>query len=400
MNSEATGFFIYLLSFWVIFFIVYKIFKLENYGVEFKPYLTILCKTRKLNNLISRIALSMRSFWKVLFTIGIFLAIGELFFITSFFVRNIFYYYYKISEIQPVIPLIPGLTISLNALPYFIVAALFIFIFHEFSHGISANIENLNVKSVGIIFAVFIGGGFVELDEEEMKTANFLSKLRILASGSTINLLTGVIALFMIANFSYVIYPFYELPSGVTVIEVIEGSPAKIYGIKYGDILFGIDGVKVNDVYDFTHLLNTIPANSTIVLNTNRGDIVLIGGVHPYNYSKIFIGVRVFNYYPPRFSIPFLDHYFPYHYYNFLNWFEVISLSAALINMLPIPFFDGGRFFEVLFNHKIFILRKINFIGHNINIGEILLEVLRGISVILLFLNISQSFLLNQMISR
>lgn len=400
MNTDVVKFFIYLSIFWVILFILNKLFKLERYQLELKPYLVILWRTRKLNNILFKIAMGFRGFWKIIFTVGIFLAIGETLFTLNFLLGNLISYYYKIGEVQPVVPLIPGVTFSLNSLPYFIISIILVFIFHEFAHGIAAFAENLTVKNMGLLLAVFVGGGFVELDENSMNSASFISKLRILSSGSTVNLITGVISLFMIANFSFVISPFYGSSSGVIVVEVIKDSPANLCGVKNGDIIFYINGVRIYDSLSFSNVLSNIPANSTVVLSTARGDLIVIGGAHPINPSKVFLGIRVFNYYPPK-LMPFLfTPELPYHYYNFLNWFEVISLSAAFINMLPIPFFDGGRFFEVLFCNRVINLKMTIFKGKEIGVGELLLEILKFISLTFLLLNISQSLFMGSIFLR
>ncbi|MCS7368534.1 MAG: site-2 protease family protein [archaeon GBS-70-058] len=393
MISDIPIFLVYLSMFWAVLFILYRAFKLERYNVEIKPYLVLFWRTEKLNKFIFKIASYARRFWRTLFTIGVFLAIGEVLFIINFFIKNIISYYSRVGEVQPILPLIPGITISFDSLVYFAISVVLVFFFHEFAHGIAAFTENVNIKSVGILFAIFLGGGFVELDEGEMNSAKVLSKLRILASGSAANLITGIIALFIISNFSFFISPFYGSPSGVVVVEVIDRSPAQFYGIKTGDVILKINGIKVNDSLSFSNILSSIPANSYVTLTTLRGEIHMIGGAHPSNASKVFLGVRVFNYYPsfiPLLSNPLL----PYYYYNLLNWFEVISLSAAFINMLPIPFFDGGRFFEVLLSHKTLNSKKTFFMGKSIGVGELFLEILKFTSLLLLLINVSQSLLL------
>ena len=117
----------------------------------------------------------------------------------------------------------------------------------------------------------------------------------------------------------------------------------------------------------------------------------MVGGSNPNVPERVFLGVRVFNYYPPRGLGSLLSYMFPWHLYNFLNWFETLSISAALINMLPIPFFDGGRFFETVFKHSLFSERGIAFLNRRFSLGDALLGFIRGLSILLLVLNVSQS---------
>jgi len=379
-----------LLILWTTLYLLYRIMRLNRFGVEFKPYLTILWRTKKLNRMVSRLAAKFSNFWHKLFTLGCFLAVGELLFTLNFFTQNILSFY-RGGAVQPVIPLIPGITISLSSLHYFILAALLVFIFHEMSHAIAARIEGIKVKDIGLMFMVLIIGGFVELDDEDMDRVPLSSKLKILSSGSTMNLLTGIIATLLLINLYLVLSPLYLPSSGVVIVDVLDNSPADSAGIVYGDIILGINGIRIYNTVEFTKILSGIPANTTVILNLLRGNLAVKGGAHPYNPKIVYLGVRVFNYYPLRIPLPRQFQMFPWHLYNFLNWFEVISISAALINMLPIPFFDGDRFFENLFKHPIFNRRTIFFMNRKMALGKALTDTLRIASILLLLLNISQS---------
>lgn len=400
MYSDFAMFIIYVIVFWIILYIIYKKLRLDRFNIEFKSYVLVMWRTKKLNNVIYTIATSFRKFWKILFTIGIFLAIGKICFTLNFLINNVVSYLTRKVVMQPVVPLIPGFTISTSSIHYFLLSVIAVFIIHEFAHGIAAIVEKLNIKSIGVFLALFIGGGFVELDENELSSANLISKLRVLASGSTANLITGILAILIITNFTLAISPFYGSSSGVIVVEVIENSPAKIYGIKPGDIIFKINGIEIINSSEFSNVLSGIRPNSLVILTTARGDIEVIGGSHPNNPLRVFLGIRVFNYHPPKFLPYIFTPDLPYHYYNFLNWFQVISISAALINMLPIQFFDGGRFFDVLLNNSRLSLITISIRGQKVNFSRVILETLKFLSLTLLILNISQSMLLGNMLLR
>ena len=132
--AALNGFYLlalYLIVFWVSLFSLYKIFHLKRYGVEFKPYLTVFWKTRKLNNFISMLSRRLSRFWLIFFTVGVFLGVGEFLFAVGFFTDNLFSFY-RGGALQPVVPLIPGITISIESLPYFLFSVVLVFIFHEF----------------------------------------------------------------------------------------------------------------------------------------------------------------------------------------------------------------------------------------------------------------------------
>ena len=222
--------------------------------------------------------------------------------------------------------------------------------------------------------------------------AKRLSRMRLLAAGSTVNLLTGILAALMLANFAVVISPAFQPPQGVVVLEVLNGSPADKAGIQVGDVIMAINGVRIHDAYSFLQFMRRAPANSTLIVSLLRGDVVVRSSFHPLNASRAFLGVRTFDYYPPRAWASVLTHMFPWHLYNFLSWFEILSVSAALINMLPIPVLDGNRFFEALFQVPSLQRRKIFLLNREMPLSEALLNVVRVASFMLLALNMAQSF--------
>ena len=106
---------------------------------------------------------------------------------------NLYKFAYVPEQASPVMPLIPGVTISFESLPWFLAAAGFVILTHELSHGVMCVVENVAIKSSAILFAVITFGGAVEPDEEGMEAASMMSKMRIFAAGSLTNLTTGLI---------------------------------------------------------------------------------------------------------------------------------------------------------------------------------------------------------------
>ena len=130
-------------------------------------------------------------------------------------------------------------------------------------------------------------------------------------------------------------------------------------------IIFKVNGVEVKNTEIFSQELSKYSPGETITLNVlgNDGedydkDLTLIE--NPENKSKGLLGVA---FYKKDTSImskiilwfsSFKDsntHYAPklgefsIFIYNLLWWIVLISISVALLNMLPVGIFDGGRFF-------------------------------------------------------
>ncbi|RLE47330.1 MAG: hypothetical protein DRJ18_03375, partial [Candidatus Methanomethylicota archaeon] len=199
--NNALMLLIALSVFWLVIAVLHRIFRLDRFGVEIKPYLMLMWRTKRFNEFIGKLASRLAAFWRVFFTVGCFLAVGELMFTLKFLASN-FATSLTGGGISPVVPLIPGVTISVNALPYFVISAVIVFCLHELAHGIAAVVEGVKLKSIGVIFFILVVGGFAELDDESVARAERLSRMRLLSAGSTVNLLFGILAVLMIANFA------------------------------------------------------------------------------------------------------------------------------------------------------------------------------------------------------
>jgi Zn-dependent protease len=181
-----------IISAWIIFYVLAKIFKLEDRGWVIQPYFA-LYKSTRLNNLIQRLAELSPKSWKIIGNIGVASSVGQVLFLSWLLINNLWNLVYVPEQATPVQPLIPGVTISYNSLPWFLVAAGVVIFTHELAHGIMCVIEGVPVKSSAILFAVITFGGAVEPDEEGLNEVGLMAKLRIFAGGSIINLMTGLL---------------------------------------------------------------------------------------------------------------------------------------------------------------------------------------------------------------
>lgn len=183
-----------ILIVWVGFYFLAKQLKLQEKGWDIAP-LYALYKSTRLNDVINRLAAINPGAWKTIGNIGIAASVGQAGFITYILVKNIWSFIYVPEQASPVQPLIPGVTISANSLPWFLLAAGIIILSHELGHGIMCVVEGVRVKSAAVMFAVITFGGAVEPEEEDMEKASIWSRLRIYAMGSIINLITGLLTI-------------------------------------------------------------------------------------------------------------------------------------------------------------------------------------------------------------
>jgi Zn-dependent protease len=181
-----------LISAWFVFYFAAVLLKTEKYGLEVHPFYA-LYKSTRLNTFLYRIGSWNPTVWRVFGNIGVASFFGQVGFLSYLLFQNLYRFIYVPQKASPVMPLIPGVTITLSSLPWFLAAAGVVILFHELGHGVLCVAEGVPVKSSAILLAVLTFGGAVESDEEAMEKAGMMSKMRIFAAGSFINLIMGLL---------------------------------------------------------------------------------------------------------------------------------------------------------------------------------------------------------------
>ena len=150
-----------------------------------------------------------------------------------------------------------------------------------------------------------------------------------------------------------------------------DDSPAIRIGIN--GAIIKINGTKITDWDSFGEEILKYSPGDNIIITTKKDDLIknyeITLGKNPDNSEKAWIGVgyaeirsrgfirgivdelssfkKKYIYYEPKSDLSLFI-------YNLLWWLVLISISVALMNMLPMGIFDGGRFFYL----TIFILTK------------------------------------------
>ena len=190
---------------WFLFYAVARILRLEERGVELHPFYALF-KSTSLNSILLRLGKWRPGLWRVLGNIGVALFPGQVVFMTWLLFMNLYKFMFVPTEASPVMPLIPGVTIRFSSLPWFLAAAGVVILLHELAHGVQCVVEGVRVKSAALLLAVVTFGGAVEPEEADLEAASLMSRLRIFAFGSFINLVTGVL----------IIIVFYFTRGGIT----------------------------------------------------------------------------------------------------------------------------------------------------------------------------------------
>lgn len=256
------------------------------------------------------------------------------------------------AVITPVIPgiKIPGAPLFVpfwyGIISIFIVAAI-----HEFSHGVVSAAHKIKVKNSGIVFFGPIIGAFVEPDEDELKRAPLKTQLSVFCAGPFSNIVTGAIALLMLA---YVLVPFavsIVQPDGIYIQEVVSGYPADNAGIKPGTILRYINGEEVRYDSNFTDYAQKQKAGAEFVLSDGKNDYKIKTVPNPDNETLSYIGLTHSQNILFKKSITkYIGSYAPwvfFYFIDFLKWFFILGVGIGLANLLPLGPADGGRIVQL-----------------------------------------------------
>ena len=351
---------IYVLIAWVIILGVAKGLKLEKHGFELKIY-SLVYKNQQVQSILTKILGRTRRGIKVFANVSVvagFLMMGFAFW---FLLSNVSKFFVAPTEFSQLTVLIPGVTLTSGpAILYFLLSIPIVLIIHEGAHGIVATLEKIKIKTGG--FAIFIAmfAGFVEPDEEEFNKAKKISKLRVIGAGATSNVIFALVlgAILLTNPFFAMVVPepllsmFYDLPDGVLVLSIIPDSGAEKAGLLANDVISSINGIPILSPLDFqkADLKPGEIAKVSILRDGQTLQFPVEVIPSPENPEKGLIGISNFIKYKP--VLHFIEWKDP-GVSMFLLWLWMISFFIGVINMLPLPILDGGKFIHTIIDKKI-----------------------------------------------
>jgi membrane-associated protease RseP (regulator of RpoE activity) len=385
-----------LLIAWVAIIGTAKALRLEKRGFEIKPFM-LMYKNHGVSSTLDKIVSINRGAVSIFSNVSVVAGAAMMVFAVWFLVNNLINYFHANEQFSEVTLLIPGVTIrSVPNLVYFLLAAPIVLVIHEVAHGIVARLEKIKVKSGGFAIIIALIAGFVEPDEEEFNRARRISKIRVIAAGSTSNMLFSFIIVGLLlfnpsfGNVLEALSPtvrglFYNDPIGVPIVSVIEGSGAEKAGIKAGDIIVGINDTQIRTPQDLAKVKLT-PGEQVNVKVLRDGELinlqVTIGRAEDDpNRGLIGIVRDMFPYMPPKvnFWIPW-----PQEVFMFLLWLWMLSFFIGIFNMLPMLPLDGEKYISSLVENKVsdgkfkVIRIGVNVFGFSLLIANIVATVIKS----------------------
>ena len=351
---------IYVLIAWVVILIAAKSLKLEKHGFELKAY-SLTYKNTQVQSVLSKILTRTRRGIRVFADVSVvagFLMMGFAFW---FLLNNLSNFFVEPTEFAELTVLIPGVTLtSAPAIAFFLLCIPIVLVIHEGAHGIVASLEKIKIKTGGFVVFIALFAGFVEPDEEEFDKAKKISKLRVIGAGATANVIFAFAlgALLLTNPIFALVLPeplvewFYDAPDGVLVISIIPDSGAEKAGLQSGDLITAINGVIIITPLDFQKIDLKPGETVTVTVQRNGQQLQLPVEIMPSpdDPNRGLVGIMRDNAlsYKPIYNFIEWDPQVS----MFLLWLWMISFFIGIINMLPLPILDGGKFIYTIIENK------------------------------------------------
>ncbi|MEM3167101.1 MAG: site-2 protease family protein, partial [Candidatus Anstonellales archaeon] len=230
--------------------------------------------------------------------------------------------------------LLPGINLPLWE---GIIALLVLLFVHETAHGILSRVSKIRVDSAGLVlFGIIPVGAFIEPNESELLSADNLTQKRVLIAGSAANFVFSIFSFFILSIF-VILSSDLRQPA----LYILSGNSE----LESGAIIRAIDSQPISENFE----LPKFSAGQKVRLLTDKGEKTLIAdengrlGVLYVPLSNHGIGWR-FVWKDGFESLNFI--------YSTIALLFLLNFIVGVVNLLPLPFFDGQRIFELSVNDK------------------------------------------------
>lgn len=242
------------------------------------------------------------------------------------------------NQIPGVAPIIPGVNIPLIA---GIASLAILLAVHELSHGVLARMAGVKLKSLGLlVFGIIPIGAYVEPDERIVKRLGAPKQTRIFTAGIAANFMAMIVFFVLMFLVMYYVAP-KAYSYGVFVTGTTPGYPANGV-LKSGMQVLGWNGRMIMSVSDLVAAGALGRPNGTILVVTDSGTFLFNAVAQPGNSSKGIIGVEL-GYRPVLKTLYAKSVYF---IYTLFALSMLLNFLVAVVNLLPVPGFDGWRVYK------------------------------------------------------
>ena len=164
---------------------------------------------------------------------------------------------------------IPGVNQAIPITAAVFIGLLLTIVIHEFGHAILARVEDMRVRSMGILIAVIPIGAFVEPDEADVDAAKGMPKIRMFGAGITNNIVAGLICfglMFLLVGMA--------TPLAVPLVQgVYKDFPAADAGLQGYSVITEINGIPVTDQEEISAIMDRTRPGEVITLTAEKDGI-------------------------------------------------------------------------------------------------------------------------------
>ncbi len=164
---------------------------------------------------------------------------------------------------------IPGVNQAIPITAAVFIGLLLTIVIHEFGHAILARVEDMRVRSMGILIAVIPIGAFVEPDEADIDAARGMPKIRMLGAGITNNIVAGLICfglMFLLMGMA--------TPLAVPLVQgVYKDFPAADAGLQGYSVITGIDGIPVTSQEEISAIMDGTRPGEVVSLTAEKDGV-------------------------------------------------------------------------------------------------------------------------------
>jgi Zn-dependent protease len=256
------------------------------------------------------------------------------------------------SQVPGVAPVIPGIDIPLIA---GILSLVIILTIHEMSHGVLARMAKVKIKSIGLLlFGVIPVGAFVEPNEKEILKLNKEKQNRISAAGISANFIATIVFFILtMIMFAYVVPGLYQ-NKGVFIESVLPNTPANGV-LQSGMQIIYWDGHKITNISNLESAgAGDLPGNKVNIITMSSAcspssNIACVLGNYSITAVAIngsargFIGITAYQKEAIGSTAYAKAMYF---LYTLFALSFLLNFLVGIVNLLPIPGFDGWRIYK------------------------------------------------------
>ncbi|OKY78262.1 MAG: Membrane-associated protease RseP regulator of RpoE activity in bacteria [Candidatus Methanohalarchaeum thermophilum] len=391
---------------WTIINLLDKIGVLKKFGLEVDGVFFLAWKTNHGKKLIEKITNKFRKFLEKMGVLNVFISTLSIIVVTIFLGYQLFIMFTRPDLVSQATlgeaVLLPGL-----ALPIFYgaIALGVAIIFHEFSHGIFARLNDIKITSIGAGIFAIIPLAFVEPDEEDIEKSSRSSKIQMFSAGPSINIYICLISVFL--TFIMISAFFSPATTGVGITQVVPDSSASDIGLKPGLVIEEINNQDIENLEDFNKAMEKQDPGETINIKTDQGEFTATLGEKE---GEAFLGiapVEITSFYnsyknPLAYLVPQLGTGLDMFKLDFFEsqvnpnivlpliqttfWVSLLNFWIGILNMMPIYPLDGGRVFRELIQG---LMERISFIDNKEKFTKIVTTIISVVFLVIYLLPVA-----------